>query len=153
MQLLPFITQQKNERTRKRLNIFDHAAIFLLIAGTYTPFTLITLEGQTGWILFTLTWIFALAGIILKFFFTGKYNKISTLLYILMGWQIVFVIKPLMSNFPTKGLKLLIIGGVFYTIGAMFYSIKKLLFNHAIFHVFVILGSLSHFFSILNYMY
>ena len=70
-----------------------------------------------------------------------------------MGWQIVFVIKPLMSNFPAEGLQLLIIGGVFYTIGAMFYSIKKLLFNHAIFHVFVILGSLSHFFSILIYMY
>lgn len=148
-----FYHAAKNERTRKRLNIFDHAAIFLLIAGTYTPFTLITLEGQTGWILFTLTWIFALAGIILKFFFTGKYNNISTLLYILMGWQIVFVIKPLMSNFPAEGLQLLIIGGVFYTIGAMFYSIKKLLFNHAIFHVFVILGSLSHFFSILIYMY
>lgn len=148
-----FYHAAKNERTRKRLNIFDHAAIFLLIAGTYTPFTLITLEGQTGWILFTLTWIFALAGIILKFFFTGKYHKASTLLYILMGWQIIFVIKPLISNFPPKGLQLLVTGGVFYTIGAMFYSIKKLLFNHAIFHVFVILGSLSHFFSILIYMY
>jgi len=136
-------------KLRRKLNIFDHAAIFVLIAGTYTPFTLIVLEGATGWILFGLTWGFALIGIILKLFFTGKYDKLSTAMYVLMGWQIIFAIKPLMENLSFNGLKLLFLGGVFYTVGAILYSIKRLSFNHAIFHVFVLLGSLSHFFSVL----
>ena len=131
----------KEVKLRRRLNIFDHAAIFVLIAGTYTPFTLIPLEGATGWIIFGLTWGFALVGIVLKLFFTGKYDKLSTIMYVLMGWQIIFVIKPLMENLSSNGLKLLFLGGVFYTLGAVLYSIKRLPFNHAIFHVFVIYSS------------
>jgi hemolysin III len=141
----------KAPKLRRRLNIFDHAAIYVLIAGTYTPFTLITLEGKTGWIIFGLTWFFALTGIILKLFFTGKFDKLSTIMYVLMGWQIVFAINPLLENLATEGLFWLFLGGVFYTIGAILYSIKKIPYNHAIFHVFVLLGSISHFISVYFY--
>lgn len=140
-----FYHASKEVKMRRRLNIFDHAAIYVLIAGTYTPFTIVTLNGTIGWVIFGLTWGFALIGIILKLFFTGKYDKLSTVMYVLMGWQIVFAIKPLIENLNTEGLQLLFLGGVFYTIGAVLYSIKRLPFNHAIFHVFVFLGTLSHF--------
>ena len=147
-----FYHAAKGAKRRRRLNIFDHAAIYVLIAGTYTPYTIIVLEGTVGWIIFSLTWGFALTGIILKLFYTGKFDKLSTTMYVLMGWQIVFAIKPLMENLSTEGLQFLFAGGVFYTIGAVLYSIKKLPYNHAIFHVFVLLGSLSHFLSIFYYI-
>ena len=143
-----FYHAAKNPKSRRKLNIFDHAAIYVLIAGTYTPYTLINLEGQTGWIIFGVTWFLALVGIILKLFFTGRFDKLSTIMYVLMGWQVVFAIKPLMHNLSKEGLQLLFAGGVFYTIGAVLYSIKKIPYNHAIFHVFVFLGSFSHFLSI-----
>lgn len=139
-------------KLRRRLNIFDHAAIYVLIAGTYTPFTLITLEGKTGWIIFSLTWSFAIIGIVLKLFFTGKFDKLSTIMYVLMGWQIVFAINPLIEKLPEQGIFWLFLGGVFYTVGAVLYSIKKIPYNHAIFHVFVLLGSISHFISIYSYL-
>lgn len=139
-------------KLRRRLNIFDHAAIYVLIAGTYTPFTIITLEGKTGWIIFGLTWLFALTGIILKLFFTGKFDKLSTIMYVLMGWQVIFAINPLMENLSEQGLFWLFAGGVFYTVGALLYSIKKIPYNHAIFHFFVLAGSLSHFVSIYFYI-
>lgn len=142
----------KTPKLRRKLNILDHAAIYVLIAGTYTPFTLITLEGKTGWIVFSLTWTFALVGIILKLFFTGKFDKLSTIMYILMGLQIVFVIKPLIEKLPEAGLEYLFAGGVFYTVGAILYSIKKIPFNHAIFHFFVILGSISHYIAVYYYI-
>ena len=145
-----FYHAAKDPSLRRKLNIFDHAAIYVLIAGTYTPFTILVLEGSLGWIIFGLTWTFALIGIILKLFFTGRFDKLSTALYLLMGWQIIFVINPLMERFTTEGLQLLFAGGVFYTIGAVLYSIKKLPYNHAIFHVFVLLGSVCHFFSVLG---
>jgi len=145
-----FYHAAKDPRLRRKLNIFDHAAIYVLIAGTYTPFTILVLEGSLGWIIFGFTWTFALIGIILKLFFTGRFDKLSTALYLLMGWQIMFVINPLMERFTTEGLQLLFAGGVFYTIGAVLYSIKKLPYNHAIFHVFVVLGSVCHFFSVLG---
>ena len=145
-----FYHAAKNPRLRRKLNIFDHAAIYVLIAGTYTPFTILVLEGSLGWIIFGLTWTFALTGIILKLFYTGRFDKLSTVLYLLMGWQIMFVFNPLMERFSTEGLQLLFAGGVFYTIGAVLYSMKKLPYNHAIFHVFVVLGSVCHFFSILG---
>jgi hemolysin III len=146
-----FYHAAKKPTLRRRLNIFDHAAIYVLIAGTYTPFTLISLEGNIGWIIFSLTWTFALIGIVLKLFFTGKFDKISTVMYVLMGWQIVFVIKPLIENVSSEGLFWLFSGGVFYTIGAILYSIKRIPFNHAIFHAFVLLGSISHFISVYFY--
>lgn len=147
-----FYHAAKEPKLRRKLNIFDHAAIYILIAGTYTPFTIIVLEGVTGWVLFGLTWSFALVGVVLKLFYTGKFDKLSTVIYVLMGWQIVFAINPLMENFSSNGLAFLFAGGVFYTIGALLYSIKKLPYNHATFHIFVLLGSFSHFFSIYFYI-
>ncbi len=137
---------------RKKLNILDHAAIYVLIAGTYTPFTLITLKGTIGWTIFCITWGIALVGVFLKLFYTGRYDKISTIAYVLMGWIIIFAIKPLIKNLPIEGLYWLLAGGVFYTVGAVLYSIQKLRFNHAIFHVFVLFGSFSHFMAIYYYV-
>ena len=137
-----------NPKNRRKLNIFDHAAIYALIAGSFTPFCIIALDSDLGWYLFIFVWIFALIGIILKLFFTGRFDKLSTAMYLLMGWQVVFFIKPLMKVLSDFGLNLLIIGGVFYTVGAMLYSIKKIPYNHAIFHLFVLLGSASHFFAL-----
>jgi len=137
---------------RRKLNILDHAAIYVLIAGTYTPFTLVTLKGALGWSIFGVTWGIALVGVFLKLFYTGKYDKISTIAYVAMGWIIIFAVKPLIENLPVNGLYWLLAGGIFYTIGAILYSIKKLKFNHAIFHVFVLLGSFSHFMAIYFYV-
>ncbi|MCG6936779.1 MAG: hemolysin III family protein [Gammaproteobacteria bacterium] len=142
----------KEPRLRSRLRVMDHASIYVLIAGTYTPFTLVTLNGVTGWTLFGITWGLAVSGIILKLFFTGQYNVLSTLMYIFMGWIIVFAIKPLVNNLPVDGLFWLVAGGVAYTIGAILYGIKKIKFNHSIFHVFVLLGSSCHFVAIYFYV-
>ena len=147
-----FYHASKKPKLRRRLNIFDHAAIYVLIAGTYTPFTLITLEGKIGWIIFGLTWGFALIGIILKLFFTGRFDKISTIMYVLMGWQVVFAINPLIEKLAPQGLQWLFIGGILYTVGAVLYSIKRIPYNHAVFHVFVLLGSISHFISVYYYI-
>ena len=137
---------------RRKLNILDHASIYVLIAGTYTPFTLVTLKGALGWSIFGVTWGIALAGVFLKLFYTGKYDKISTIAYVAMGWIIIFAVKPLIENLPINGLYWLLAGGILYTIGAFLYSIKKIKFNHAIFHVFVLLGSFSHFMAIYFYV-
>ncbi len=138
----------KKPKARKRLRIFDHAAIYVLIAGTYTPFALVTLEGVIGWTIFGLVWGFAAIGITLKLFFTGKFDKLSTLMYVFMGWLIIFAINPLLANLSSEGLFWLLAGGVAYTIGAVLYSIQKLPLNHAIFHVFVLAGSIFHFISV-----
>ena len=137
---------------RKRFQIFDHAAIFVLIAGTYTPFALITLPDSTGKLLFIIAWAFALVGVVLKLFFTGKYDTISTILYVLMGWMILFVIKPLINNLALDGLYWLMAGGISYSIGAVLYSMKKIKYNHATFHMFVLMGSFCHFYSIYFYV-
>lgn len=138
----------KDPKRRRKLNIFDHAAIYVLIAGSYTPYCLVVLKGTLGWAVFGCTWVFALVGIILKLFFTGRFDKLSTLMYLLMGWQVVFVINSLIENVPRHGLQLLFLGGLFYTAGAVFYSLKRIPNNHAIFHGFVLLGSLCHFLSV-----
>ncbi|PLX50213.1 MAG: hemolysin D, partial [Desulfobacteraceae bacterium] len=132
--------------------IIDHASIYVLIAGTYTPFTLVVLDGTIGWVIFGISWGLALTGIILKLFFTGKYNLISTIMYVLMGWVIIFAIKPLIKNLPLEGLLWLVTGGISYTIGATLYSIKKIELNHAIFHMFVLMGSFCHFMSVFFYV-
>jgi hemolysin III len=137
---------------RTRLRTVDHAAIYVLIAGTYTPFALVTLQGTSGWVLFGVIWGMAVAGIILKLFFTGRYNLFSTLMYVVMGWLIVFFIKPLIANFPPAGLAWLLAGGISYTLGAVLYSIPKVPFHHAIFHVFVVLGTSCHFVAVYRYV-
>lgn len=147
-----FYHYSQSPNLRHKLNILDHASIYILIAGTYTPFTLITLKGALGWTIFGITWGIALIGVILKLFYTGKYDKISTIAYVGMGWIIIFAVKPLIENLPLNGLYWLLAGGVFYTIGAVLYSVKKVKFNHAIFHIFVLLGSFSHFMAIYFYV-
>jgi hemolysin III len=138
----------RNEIRRARLRTLDHAAIYVLIAGTYTPFTLVTLEGPVGWTLFAVTWGMAAVGITLKLFFTGRYNLVSTLMYIFMGWVMLFAVRPLIDAFGGDGMAWLIAGGIAYTLGAIFYSIPRLPFGHAIFHVFVLVGSGCHFVAV-----
>ncbi|TCP28094.1 hemolysin III [Tenacibaculum skagerrakense] len=140
----------KNLEKRAKLKVFDHAAIFVLIAGSYTPFCIVALQSTLGWNMFLLVWFIALIGIVFKLFFTGKLKHVSTVMYVLMGWLVVFFISPLMNSLSDLGANYLIAGGVFYTIGAILYSIKKIPYNHAIFHVFVLLGSFSHFWAIYN---
>ena len=133
---------------RARLRIIDHATIYILIAGTYTPFTLITLNGTVGWVIFAFSWGMAISGIILKLFFTGRFNLVSTLMYVFMGWIIIFAVKPLIASLPTEGLFWLVAGGLSYTVGAIIYSIKKVPLNHATFHLFVLGGSICHFVAV-----
>ena len=139
-------------KMRARLKIFDHAAIYVLIAGTYTPFTLVTLSGETGYWIFGVAWCIALVGIILKLFFTGRFDILSTVLYVAMGWLIVFAYKSLLANLAPEGVQWLFAGGIAYTIGAVLYSISKIPLNHAIFHVFVLIGSFCHFMAIYFYV-
>lgn len=141
-----------NPEKRFKLKIFDHAAIYVLIAGSYTPFTLVSLNGTTGWLIFSIVWILAFTGIILKLFFTGKFKILSTAMYVLMGWLIVFYFKDLSLHLHEKGVFYLVLGGILYTIGAVLYSIKKIKFNHALFHFFVLAGSFCHFLSIYLYV-
>jgi hemolysin III len=147
-----FYHYSQRPKLRSKLNILDHAAIYVLIAGTYTPFTLVVLKGWIGWTIFGISWGLAFIGIVLKLFYTGRYDKISTFAYVLMGWVVIFAIKPLIENFPLKGLIWLFAGGIFYTIGAVLYSFKRLNYNHAIFHIFVLLGSFCHFMAVFFYV-
>lgn len=147
-----FYHYSKTPKLRQRLNIFDHASIYILIAGTYTPFTLVVLTGWVGWTIFGIAWGLAIIGISLKLFYTGKYNKISTIAYVLMGWLIIFALNPLINNFPFNGLIWLLAGGLFYTFGALLYLMQSLKYNHAIFHIFVLLGSFSHFVAVFFYV-
>lgn len=139
-------------KIRKYLNVFDHAAIYVLIAGTYTPFLLVTLNGAWGWSMFGIIWGLAIAGVIFKMFFTGRYDKLSLVIYVLMGWLILIAIVPLVHNLSTMGLIWLLIGGISYSIGAVFYLLNKLPFNHAIFHFWVLGGSICHFFAVFWYV-
>ena len=147
-----FYHSTKKPELRNRLRVFDHASIYVLIAGSYTPFTLVTLNGPLGWSILGIAWGMALTGIILKIFLTGKYKLISTLMYLFMGWIIIFAIKPIYNNLPLEGFLWLVAGGMSYTIGAIIYSIKKIKFNHAIFHMFVLGGSACHFVSVFFYV-
>jgi hemolysin III len=147
-----FFHSSKKPKLRYRLNILDHSSIYVLIAGTYTPFVLVTLNGALGWVIFGIIWGLALTGVILKFFFIGKYYLISTIMYVLMGWIIIIAVKPLIDSLPLLGIIWIFVGGVSYTVGAIFYSIKNIKFNHAIFHIFVLIGSFCHFMSIFFYV-
>jgi hemolysin III len=130
-----------HHKVRKLFKILDHSAIYILIAGTYTPFLLLTIKGTLGWILFGIIWTIAICGVVFKSLFIGRFTIISTICYIGMGWLIVVAIKPLYDGLELAGFLLLIGGGVLYTVGALFYLWEKLPFNHAIWHVFVLSGS------------
>ena len=137
---------------RKKFRILDHAMIYVLIAGTYTPVCLITLNKSIGLTLLIIIWTIAFLGVILKLFLTGKYDKLSTILYVLMGWIAVFATRPLLTYMQEDGLLWLLYGGIFYTIGAIIYSIRNIPFNHALFHFFVLGGSICHFVMIYSYV-
>ncbi len=147
-----FYHRAKSPSLRLRLRIVDHASIYILIAGTYTPFALTVLDSPTGWIIFGTTWGMAAIGIILKLFFTGRFKLVSTLMYLFMGWVIIFAIDPLTANLSTDGLFWLVAGGICYTMGAILYAIKQIKLNHALFHLFVLAGSFCHFVSVFFYI-
>ncbi len=129
---------------KHKLRILDHICIYFLIAGTYTPVCLITLVDGNGWALFFTIWGLAITGTILKFFFTGKYETVSLLLYLGMGWLIVLDMRSLFQSTSPSGLVLITAGAVFYTLGTVFYSNRKIPFNHFIWHLFVLGGAISH---------
>ncbi len=137
---------------KRLLRTIDHAAIYIMIAGTYTPFLLITLHGELGWTLFALLWGMALAGIVFKIFFIGRFRILSTLGYLGMGWLAVIVIKPLLAHIPFAGFMWILAGGLAYSWGVIFYAWKSLPYNHAIWHLFVLAGSVCHYFAILLYV-
>ena len=130
--------------TKRLLRKFDHAAIFLLIAGSYTPFLLVTLRGTLGWWLFGIVWGLAAAGIALKFWFAGKYRVVSTLIYLVMGWLVLTAVRPLAHALGPQALWLLLGGGLCYTGGTVFYLWKRLPYHHAVWHLCVLAGSACH---------
>ena len=134
------------------LQRIDHAAIYLLIAGTYTPFLLVSLRGSWGWSLFGVIWSLALMGVVLEFINWKPFKKISLALYLGMGWLVIVAINPMLEHVATGGLVLLLAGGLFYSLGVIFYVWDSLKYNHAIWHMFVLAGSVLHFFSILFYV-
>lgn len=136
------------ERRKHYFRIVDHISIYLLIAGTYTPVLLITLPDSLGWVLFWIVWGIAAFGVILKLFFTGRFELFSTLLYLVMGWLIVFDFSTLANRMENNGLLLLFSGGLFYTVGIVFYAIDKIPYNHVIWHFFVLGGAICHFFMV-----
>ena len=143
----------KPNKAKKVFRIFDHCSIFLLIAGSYTPFLLITIGGLKGIIMLTIIWIAAIIGIIGNSISLEKFSKISFPLYIIMGWMILFSLKQLLENLATPGLVLLLIGGIVYTVGAVLYLIgKKMKYMHSVWHFFVLGGSIFQFFTIFFYV-
>ena len=142
----------RSERAKTLFRMFDHGAIFLLIAGTYTPLALVTLRGPWGWTLFGLNWAFALAGFILTIFYFGRFRALNIGIYIGMGWLVLIAAKPLVEQMPVGGILWLGIGGVIYTVGVPFYAWRSLPFNHAIWHLFVLGGSVCQFISIWAYV-
>jgi len=147
-----FYHSVSSPRVKHYLRIFDHAAIYLLIAGTYTPFTLVSLRGPWGWTLFGLIWGLALIGVFLKVFFAHRLGIISILLYLLMGWLVLIAIKPVMAAISIRGLFWLAAGGLSYTVGIIFYAWHGLPYAHTIWHLFVLAGSILHYFAIYLYV-
>lgn len=138
----------RHEPLKARLKILDHCAIFLLIAGTYTPFTLLGLRDGWGWTLFAVIWVLAVLGVIFKLFFTGRFPRLSTLMYIGMGWLVVIAFEPMRQELGTGTLIWLFAGGLAYTLGTVFYHRDSLPYAHAIWHLFVLAGSAFHFVAV-----
>lgn len=142
----------KTERKKYYLRVLDHITIYFLIAGTYTPILLLMLEESRGWTLFWIIWGIAAFGVVLKTFFTGRFELFSTSLYLFMGWLIIFDFDSLTSVLHNNGLLLLFAGGLAYTVGIVFYAIEKIPYNHVIWHIFVLAGAIFHYFVILLYV-
>jgi hemolysin III len=141
-------------RTRARhvFHVLDHSAIYLLIAGTYTPFTLVSLRGAVGWTLFAVVWTLAIAGIIFKSFAVGRFAAASTVVYLFQGWVVVFAARPLIHAIGPQGLLWLGAGGAAYTLGIIFFAMDRIPYFHAAWHLFVLAGSIAHYFAILFYV-
>ena len=140
------------KRVKDMLQVFDHVAIYLFIAGTYTPFTLGVLRGSWGWTLLGLVWALALAGLIFKLMGGTRFPRLSTVLYLAMGWVALIAIRPLWMHMPAAGLILLLAGGVAYTLGVVFFVLdEKVRYGHFIWHLFVLAGTVCHFFAVLLY--
>ena len=142
----------KNPRVKRVFRVLDHEMIFLMIAGTYTPFLLITLRGALGWALFGVVWGIAAVGLVFQGFCTGRFKKASTGLYVLMGWIIVVALKPLLDHMSPAGIRWLLAGGLCYTLGAVVYLFKRVPYHHAIWHLMVLGGGACHYFAILWYV-
>jgi hemolysin III len=142
----------RGEKRKHYFRIVDHISIYLLIAGTYTPVCLISLEQSLGWHLFFIVWGIAAFGVVLKLFFTGRFEIFSTLLYLVMGWLIVFDFSNLSQTIGSDGILLLFAGGLSYTVGIIFYVIHKIPFNHVIWHLFVLAGAIFHFLMVFFYV-
>jgi hemolysin III len=142
----------KDGKMKDLFEIFDHSSIYLFIAGSYTPLLFIAVRGTLGWTLFGVIWGIALFGVIFKAFFTKRFLFMSTIFYIAMGWLIVIAWQPLMAAIPTGGIVLLVAGGLMYTLGTLFYVWRGFPYHHAIWHLFVLAGSILHFFMVLLYL-
>src|SRR5215212_1324584 len=138
---------------KKVFHVFDHCAIYLLIAGTYTPFTLVTLRGAWGWTLFAIIWALAAAGVAKDVFLHGRYRAVSVVLYVLMGWMIVIAFGPLRAALPSAGVAWLFAGGIIYTLRIAFFAMsKRVMHAHGVWHLFVIGGSICHYIAVLGYV-
>jgi hemolysin III len=143
----------RDEKAKRLFNILDHCGIFLLIAGTYTPMLLVAIGGTTGWVIFGLQWGLALVGVVLKMFYTGRFRLASTLIYIFMGWIIVFQWQTLVAAIPEPAFWLLVSGGLSYTFGTIFYMLDaRIKYAHFIWHLFVMAGSILHYLMIILYV-
>jgi hemolysin III len=143
----------EGSRMKDLFEIFDHSSIYFFIAGTYTPYMFVVVQGWVGWTIFGIVWGMAIGGTVFKSFFVKKYLFTSTALYVLMGWLIVFAWKPLSENMSSTGFMYLVIGGLLYTLGSVFYMWRGFKFHHALWHLFVIAGSIMHFFSVLTLLH
>lgn len=142
----------KNVDVKRNLRIVDHINIYFLIAGTYTPMCLITLVNGKGWAIFYIVWGITAAGLLLKLFFTGKFEILSLVLYLAMGWLVVYDFDNMVDYIPPEGIQLLFLGGAFYTLGIIFYAIDSIPYNHFIWHLFVLGGAVSHWFMIYDHV-
>ncbi|MFZ1139788.1 MAG: hemolysin III family protein [Candidatus Sulfotelmatobacter sp.] len=139
-------------RLKQTFRLFDHSAVYLLIAWTYTPFTLVNLRGGWGWTLFGVVWLLTLAGITFKYVALGRFPVLSTVVYLLMGWLVVLGIKPVLTFVPLHGFFWLLGGGLFYTVGVFFFATKRIPYSHAIWHVFALCGSICHYWAVFFYV-
>lgn len=138
-----------NGRIKNFFARMDHASIFLLIAGTHTPYTLTTIRGALGWTLFGLVWGLAIVGVVIRSIYLTRFKNLMVGIYVAMGWMFLIAVVPLIHNLPTRSIVFLFVGGGCYTLGVLFYAWRKLKFGHGIWHLFVLAGSISHFFSVL----
>lgn len=138
------------DRAKRMLQVFDHCAIYILIAGTYTPFLLVGLRGSWGWTLFGVIWALAAVGVIFKLFYTGRFKRLSTGIYLGMGWLVIIALRPMIQALPGVTLAWLVAGGLAYTAGTIFYMSRRIPYAHAVWHLFVLAGSACHFAAVLN---